>query len=110
MLPQVQRPLLAPITNPVAANGPSNALSTATDATTADAAAADEDTSRDAETFDDGELYAQLLKEFLDAGGAGAGAAAAAARGPKRRKLVDRRASKGRKLRYQVRLAWYLCL
>jgi len=55
---------------------------------------------RDPDTFDDGEFYAQLLKEFVEA--AGGGGAAAKARGPKRRKNVDRRASKGRKLRYDV--------
>jgi hypothetical protein len=32
---------------------------------------------RDPETFDDGEFYAQLLKEFLEASGDGAAAAAA---------------------------------
>ncbi|KAK9841761.1 hypothetical protein WJX81_001171 [Elliptochloris bilobata] len=58
---------------------------------------------RVAETYDDSEFYQQLLKEFLE------GSAAAGARvqslsqgGKKRRKQVDRRASKGRKLRYHV--------
>jgi len=55
---------------------------------------------RDEESFDDGEFYQQLLKEFLEA--KGAGGAAATSHGPKRRKVVDRRASKGRKLRYHV--------
>ena len=63
---------------------------------------------RDPDTYDDGEFYAQLLKEFVEAAGVGpgsalggAGSAAAAAR-HRRRKAVDRRASKGRKLRFDV--------
>ena len=51
-------------------------------------------------SFDDGEFYQQLLKEFLSRAGAGAGpGGAAAAPSQKRRKVVDRRASKGRKIR-----------
>ncbi|EIE26312.1 TRAUB-domain-containing protein [Coccomyxa subellipsoidea C-169] len=58
---------------------------------------------RDAETFDDGEFYQQLLKEFLEGSGVDAAAVNASAQGgKKKRKKVDRRASKGRKLRYQV--------
>eukprot|EP00195_Chlamydomonas_chlamydogama_P017472 CAMPEP_0202914948 /NCGR_PEP_ID=MMETSP1392-20130828/64509_1 /ASSEMBLY_ACC=CAM_ASM_000868 /TAXON_ID=225041 /ORGANISM="Chlamydomonas chlamydogama, Strain SAG 11-48b" /LENGTH=83 /DNA_ID=CAMNT_0049606801 /DNA_START=1 /DNA_END=249 /DNA_ORIENTATION=+ len=42
------------------------------------AAADDADTARDPETFDDGEFYQQLLREFLArAGSAGEGAGAA---------------------------------
>ncbi|EFJ50087.1 apoptosis antagonizing transcription factor-like protein, partial [Volvox carteri f. nagariensis] len=55
---------------------------------------------RDPETYDDSEFYQQLLKEFLDKGLAEG--AAAAPKAAKKRKLVDRRASKGRKLRYHV--------
>ncbi|GIL75458.1 hypothetical protein Vretimale_8087 [Volvox reticuliferus] len=55
---------------------------------------------RDPETYDDGEFYQQLLKEFLDKGISEG--AATVAKGTKKRKLVDRRASKGRKLRYHV--------
>ncbi len=62
------------------------------------------------ELYDDADFYEQVLKEFLEsagAGGAGSGGSglagfAAAAKPPKRRKIVDRRASKGRKLRYHV--------
>ena len=43
-----------------------------------------------------------MLKEFLESAGAAAGLAAAASKPAKRRKVVDRRASKGRKLRYHV--------
>jgi protein AATF/BFR2 len=58
---------------------------------------------RDSETFDDGEFYQQLLREFLEAGGDGSGAAAGTMRSSKKlRKKVDRRASKGRKIRYNV--------
>mmetsp|Transcript_34498 Transcript_34498/g.62167 ORF Transcript_34498/g.62167 Transcript_34498/m.62167 type:complete len:342 (-) Transcript_34498:269-1294(-) len=56
---------------------------------------------RDMETFDDGEFYKQLLKDFLDKSLSGAGNAGALAP-VKRRKLVDRRASKGRRIRYHV--------
>ena len=56
---------------------------------------------RDAESYDDAEFYAQLLKELLEASGGAAGGPAAP-RAPKQRKLVDRRASKGRRLRYAV--------
>jgi protein AATF/BFR2 len=52
---------------------------------------------RDAETYDDGDFYQQLLKELIDAGGAGGMAASGTQ--TKRRKVVDRRASKGRKIR-----------
>ncbi|KAG2443470.1 hypothetical protein HXX76_001825 [Chlamydomonas incerta] len=58
------------------------------------------DEERDGETYDDAEFYQQLLKEFLDKGMEGA--AAGAPKAAKKRKLVDRRASKGRKLRYHV--------
>lgn len=55
---------------------------------------------RDPETFDDGEFYQQALKEFLERSGGGALAGAAGgARGVKKRRAVDRRASKGRKIR-----------
>jgi protein AATF/BFR2 len=56
---------------------------------------------RDAESYDDAEFYAQLLKELLEASGPGGGGGAAA-RAPKQRKVVDRHASKGRRLRYAV--------
>lgn len=62
---------------------------------------------RDTETFDDGEFYQQLLKEFLErsAGALGSlGHDLAKSRGVKKRKQVDRRASKGRKIR------WVLCV
>jgi len=62
--------------------------------------------SRVAETYEDADFYEQALKEFLETRGAGSspGSASvpAASKPPKRRKQVDRRASKGRKLRYHV--------
>eukprot|EP00878_Enallax_costatus_P022260 GHUV01023604.1.p1 GENE.GHUV01023604.1~~GHUV01023604.1.p1 ORF type:complete len:138 (+),score=80.09 GHUV01023604.1:702-1115(+) len=58
---------------------------------------------RDPETYDEGDFYQQLLKELIDsAPGGNLGAQLAAARPAKRRKVVDRRASKGRKLRYHT--------
>lgn len=57
---------------------------------------------RDPETFDDGEFYQQLLKEFLEASKAGNEVQAKVVKAEKRRKVVDRKASKGRKIRYNV--------
>jgi len=54
------------------------------------------------EIYDDADFYEQVLKEFLESAGAAAGLAAAVSKPAKRRKVVDRRASKGRKLRYHV--------
>ena len=68
---------------------------------TADARADD----RVAEVYEDADFYEQALKEFLETrAGSNLGAAGvpAASQPPKRRKQVDRRASKGRKLRYHV--------
>ena len=66
-----------------------------------DAAAGVASAARDEESYDDAEFYAQLLKELLEASGPGGGGGAAP-RAPKQRKAVDRRASKGRRLRYAV--------
>ena len=62
---------------------------------------------RVAEVYEDADFYEQALKEFLETRGAGSNLGAslgvpAASQPPKRRKQVDRRASKGRKLRYHV--------
>ena len=61
---------------------------------------------RVAETYEDADFYEQALKEFLETRGAGSSPGAvsvpALSKPPKRRKQVDRRASKGRKLRYHV--------
>ncbi|CAM9641660.1 unnamed protein product, partial [Discosporangium mesarthrocarpum] len=58
----------------------------------------------DKEVVDDREFYQHLLKEFVDSsGGDGAGyerAAGAPVRHRSRKKVVDQRASKGRKLKY----------
>jgi protein AATF/BFR2 len=56
---------------------------------------------RDEELYDDAEFYAQLLKELLESAGDAAGAGAPAPRA-KLRRIVERRASKGRKLRFSV--------
>ncbi len=55
---------------------------------------------RDPETYNDSEFYQLLLKELLEAGSAAGRVAPVKA--AKQRKQVDRRASKGRKLRYHV--------
>jgi protein AATF/BFR2 len=55
---------------------------------------------REPDTYDDSEFYQLLLKELLEAG-SGAGRPAPV-RAAKKRKQVDRRASKGRKVRYHV--------
>ena len=55
------------------------------------------------ETFDDSDFYGQLLQEFLEGKGMRHAAdAPGGAPAPKRRRQVDRNASKGRKLRFQV--------
>ena len=56
----------------------------------------------DFETYDDAEFYQQLLKEFLESQSLTAGDIARSKHGTKRRKVVDRKASKGRKIRYHV--------
>lgn len=64
----------------------------------------------DAEIFDDTDFYQLLLKALVDRrmvdGGAAAGSGAVrwttAMRDAKKKKVVDTKASKGRKLRYQV--------
>ena len=57
---------------------------------------------KDIESYDDFDMYEQLLKEFLESGNVDGDAPRSAAKPAKRRKIVDRRASKGRKLRYHV--------
>lgn len=52
------------------------------------------------DTYVDTDFYAALLNEFLDANTTVA--ANKLHKAPKQRKIVDRRASKGRKLRYQI--------
>ena len=55
----------------------------------------------DCETYEDAEFYQQILKEFLESQSLTSGDIARAKK-VKRRKLVDRKASKGRKIRYHV--------
>eukprot|EP00937_MAST-01D_sp_MAST-1D-sp2_P002944 g2944.t1 len=72
------------------------------------AASTDADAGVDAEVFDDAEFYQQQLKEFIESGGgysANAEMVRELAKDTKLRrtsKKVDRRASKGRKIRYDV--------
>ncbi|KAE8787009.1 Protein AATF [Hordeum vulgare] len=63
------------------------------------------DVEGDPELIDDSEFYHQLLKEFLESCDTGASESAFYAlrkKQHKKRKLVDRRASKSRKIRYSV--------
>ncbi|XBI62228.1 hypothetical protein VPH35_042884 [Triticum aestivum] len=63
------------------------------------------DVEGDPELIDDSEFYHQLLKEFLESCDSGASESAFYAlrkKQNKKRKLVDRRASKSRKIRYSV--------
>jgi protein AATF/BFR2 len=70
----------------------------------------DDDVAKDAETFDDTDFYQQLLRDIIEARGAGHNGEEAEpewlrrqkASRAKRKKTVDVKASKGRKLRYQV--------
>ena len=59
-------------------------------------------TATDANVYDDSEFYQLLLKEFLEAANVDSDAARLAMSSSKTRKIVDRRASKGRKIRYHV--------
>lgn len=52
------------------------------------------------DTYQDGEFYQALLNEFLE--GTSDFATQKIHKEPKNRKIVDRRASKGRKIRYHV--------
>lgn len=53
--------------------------------------------------YDDSDFYQQLLKEFIESGGGGSGADALQQRTHrKKKKTVNRKASKGRQLRYTV--------
>ena len=59
----------------------------------------------DPETYDDSEFYQQLLKEFLEASNAtDMLGTRTSTRGNKSRAMRDRRASKGRRLRYDVQV------
>ena len=62
----------------------------------------DEGEAREHELYDDVDFYEQLLKEFLESGNEASAAAGGVSRAVKVRKNVDRKASKGRKLRYHV--------
>jgi len=70
-----------------------------------------EEGARDPETFDDSDFYQQLLKEFLEAStGAGVRVPVPAAPSKKKKNVRDRRASKGRRLRYDVQVCRMLGL
>ena len=62
----------------------------------------EEDPERDEDLYDDADFYAQLLRHLLDGAGPDAVGAATRGGGSKQRKAVDRRSSKGRKLRFAV--------
>ncbi|KAG0574250.1 hypothetical protein KC19_VG247100 [Ceratodon purpureus] len=56
----------------------------------------------DTEVVDDSEFYQQLLVEFLESSNPGGLEGIQGRQHTKKRKVVDRRASKGRKIRYSV--------
>ena len=57
----------------------------------------------DCETYEDCEFYQQVLKEFLESQNLSAAEISGKlTKSAKRRKVVDRKASKGRKIRYHV--------
>lgn len=59
----------------------------------------------DPERFDDSEFYQQLLKEFLQSNSSGAELGTKSlTRGRKSKAMADRRASKGRRLRFDVQV------
>lgn len=63
----------------------------------------DDDDALDELMYDDSDFYQQLLKEFIESGGGSASADALHQRAHrKKKKLVNRKASKGRALRYTV--------
>mmetsp|Transcript_3550 Transcript_3550/g.12804 ORF Transcript_3550/g.12804 Transcript_3550/m.12804 type:complete len:618 (-) Transcript_3550:130-1983(-) len=62
----------------------------------------DDAEAREHELYDDVDFYEQLLKEFLEGGNEASAAGGGVSRAVKVRKNVDRKASKGRKLRYHV--------
>ena len=66
-----------------------------------------EDLVRDPDTYDDGEFYRQLLKEFLEGAGPGSNAVGVpmGVGTKKQRARRERGASKGRKLRYDVQVS-----
>eukprot|EP00892_Ulva_mutabilis_P010875 jgi/Ulvmu1/815/UM010_0189.1 len=88
------------------AAAPDDALETASGWTDADADVLGEagqrrGTQADAESYDDSSFYQLLLQEFLEAAESD-GRVSGVAQVPKNRRTVDRRASKGRKVRYHV--------
>jgi protein AATF/BFR2 len=62
----------------------------------------EEDPPREEDVYDDADFYSQLLRHLLDGAGPDALGAATRGGGSKQRKAVDRRSSKGRKLRFAV--------
>lgn len=66
----------------------------------------EDDDVEDVEVFDDTDFYQQLLRDVIDAKGGNAGGVdwMASQRQKKSKKHVDTKASKGRKLRYVLRI------
>jgi len=62
----------------------------------------EEASTSDLEMVDDSEFYQQLLVEFLETSNPGGLGGIQRRQHTKKRKVVDRRASKGRKIRYNV--------
>jgi protein AATF/BFR2 len=64
--------------------------------------AADKRSDEDEEVFDDTDFYQQLLRDVIESKGGGSGQLTASQRRKKSKKIVDTRASKGRKLRFVI--------
>ncbi|KAK9866904.1 hypothetical protein WJX84_003769 [Apatococcus fuscideae] len=78
------------------------ALAAAYGSASANGEPSEEAAEQDPESYDDADFYQELLKDLLAGNSAVLGPSVADTKGSKKRKHVDRRASKGRKLRYTV--------
>lgn len=71
---------------------------------TSEEGAGDKGSDEDEEVFDDTDFYQQLLRDVIETKGGGSGQLMASQRQKKSKKHVDTRASKGRKLRFVMRI------
>jgi len=69
---------------------------------TGEEGAGDKGSDEDEEVFDDADFYQQLLRDVIESKGGGSAQLMASQKQKKTKKHVDTRASKGRKIRYEV--------